>query len=68
VVLEDLGKREDGFDGETGVAEQGDVEGRAGDEGKEDVDREERGGHVAEELVVGTRIGPFPEVVWSTTG
>ena len=49
MVLEDLRDGEDGFDGEADVAEEGDVEGRAGDEGEEDVDDEEGGGEVGEE-------------------
>lgn len=52
VVLEDLWERQDGFDGETGVAEEGDVGPRAGDEGEQELDGKQGGGHVREELVV----------------
>ncbi len=49
MVLDDLRDWEDGFDGEAGVAKEGDVEGRAGDKGEEDVNDEEGGGEVGEE-------------------
>ena len=52
MVGEDLGKGKGGFNGEAGVAEEGDVEGGTGDWGQEDVDCEEGYGEVGEELVV----------------
>jgi hypothetical protein len=52
VVLRDLRQRQDGFDGQTGVAEQRDVAWRRRDEGQQDMDDEEAGGEVGKELVV----------------
>lgn len=52
MVLRDLRQRQDGFDGQTGVAEQRDVAWRRRDEGQQDMDDEEAGGEVGKELVV----------------
>ena len=52
MVLQDLGDREDSFDGEPGVAEEGDVEGGGGKGGKDHLNEEEEAGEIGEEEVV----------------
>lgn len=52
MVLRDLRQRQDGFDGQTSVAEQRDVAWRRRDEGQQDMDDEEAGGEVGKELVI----------------
>ena len=64
MVFYDLWQRQDGFDGETDVTNQGDVEWCSGNERQENMDEQQNARHVGQELEVWFCSAPSPEVEW----
>lgn len=52
VVFQDLGDRENSFDGESGVAQEGDIEGGGGEGRKDHLNEEEEADEIGEEKIV----------------